>query len=186
MTLWTGTYFKRLQTWLFLPIRVVTSSSVCLPREATVSPTWGTQTALSPPLWIKVPSDFTKTGSTGRSPTCLFRGGDGLGVGSSGLGQRELTGGSEEGRRTGLPIPETRHSWKEEGESEKAATGNMKEKVSETLGGRRGREAGRESLQVQRQQWAELPRARPSRELEPWFSVRVNSKSWSPPPLDNV
>lgn len=44
--------------------------------------------------------------------------------------------------------------------SEKAAAGNRKEKVSqiETFGRRRGREAGRESLQVQRERehWAVL------------------------------
>ena len=86
----------------------------------------------TPPLWIKVPSGFTKTASTGKSPTCLFRVGDGLGVGSSGLGRRELTGESEEERSMGLPIPETRCSWEEEGESEKAAAGNRKEKASQT------------------------------------------------------
>ena len=40
-------------------------------------------------------------------------------MGSSGLGPRELTGGSEEERSIGLPIPETRCSWEKEGESEK-------------------------------------------------------------------
>lgn len=99
---------------------------------------------LTPPLGVKVPSDFSTTASTGRSPTCLFRGGDGPGVGSSGRGQRELTGGSEEERRTGLPIPEMRHSWEEEGKSKKAATGNMKEKVSQT-----------ESLEGGEERWAE-------------------------------
>lgn len=55
-------------------------------------------------------------------------------------------------RRTGLPIPETRHSWEEEGESPKAAAGNMKEKVSqtETLGGRRAGEVGREFARTER------------------------------------
>lgn len=48
---------------------------------------------------------------------------------SSGLRQRELTGGSEDERRTGIPTPETRRSWEEEGESKKAAAGSVKEKV---------------------------------------------------------
>jgi hypothetical protein len=40
----------------------------------------------------------------------------------------------------GLPIPETWCSWEKKGQSEKAAAGDRKEKVSqmETLGGRRG------------------------------------------------
>lgn len=136
-----------------------------------------------PPASIKVPSGFPKTPSIGRSPTCLFRGGDGLGVGSSGLRQRELTGGSEDEHRTGLPIPETWHSWEEEGESEKAATGNMKEKLSQTeiLGGRRRREAGRESLQVQGQSIAPSScKLGPTRKPEPWLSAHVDSKSRSP------
>lgn len=104
-------------------------------------------------------------------------------MGSSGLRQRELTGGSEDEHRTGLPIPETWHSWEEEGESEKAAAGNMKEKLSqtETLGGRRRREAGRESLQVQGESIAPSScKLGPTRRPEPWLSAHVDSKSRSP------
>lgn len=89
-------------------------------------------------------------------------------------------------RRTGLPIPETRHSWEEEGESDKAATGNTKEKESQTLGGGRGREAGRESLQCKDSPGLSSHERGPAGKLEPWFSVHVNSKSWSPLLLDNV
>lgn len=110
-------------------------------------------------------------------------------MGSSGLRQRELTGGSEDEHRTGLPIPETWHSWEEEGESEKAAAGNMKEKLSqtETLGGRRRREAGRESLQVQGESIAPSScKLGPTRKPEPWLSAHVDSKSWSPLFQDSV
>lgn len=61
-----------------------------------------------PPLGSKSPpSGFTKIVSTGKSPTCLFRGGGSLGVDSSSLGQREIPGGREAEHRTGLPRPET-------------------------------------------------------------------------------
>lgn len=102
--------FKMLHIWLFLPIGWA-SSSVCLPRESTVSPTWGTGRSTEPPtptpdqcpLWLQ-------NSIHGKSPTCLFRG-DRLGVGPSSLGQRQLTGGLEEEHRTGLLIPETQRSW---------------------------------------------------------------------------
>ena len=50
--------FKMVHPWLSLPIRVVTSSCICLPRESTLSPTLGAERAMDPtpldqsPLWL--------------------------------------------------------------------------------------------------------------------------------------
>lgn len=65
----------------------------------------------------------------------------------------------------------------------------MKKKVSqaEILGGRSGREAGRESSQVQREGTELSPcELGSARKPEPWRSVHVDSKSWSLLLWDNV
>lgn len=120
-------YFKRLHSRLFLSLGWglhVVSAFPENPQSALLGLCRGP--AEPTPL---NQSGFAETPSTGRSPTCLLRGGDRLAVGASGSRQQELTGGSEDERRTGLPIPETWRSWEEEGSPRKAATGNVKEKV---------------------------------------------------------
>lgn len=179
-------YFRMLRVGLFFPIRVGPQVVPAFPENLQSARLEVCRRPTEPTLCIRVPSGFTKTPSTGRSPTCLFRGGDGLVVGSSGSRQRELTGGSEDEHRTGLPIPETRRSWGAEGESKRVAAGHMKEKAeSDTWREERKRGREREFSGTERQHWAEL-RLGPARKPEPWLSAHVDSKSRSPLLWDNV
>lgn len=100
-------------------------------------------------------------------------------MGSSGLGQRELAGESEEEHRVVLPNPETQRSWEERGESPKAATGDRKEEVSQ-IGVQGERSKGEHGEAMYKYRWStrwSFCLLGPAWKLEPWLSVLVNSLS---------
>lgn len=114
---------------------------------------------MDPTLWFKVPSLWLyQIVSTGKSPTCLFRGGGSLGVDSSSLGQREVPGGREAEHKTGLPVPESRRqSWEEKGSPEKQPQETGKKRpVRKACGVGRGAARTRRRHRVEEQRWCWL------------------------------
>lgn len=134
-----------------------------------------------PPLGSKSPpSSFIKVASTGKSPTCLFRGGGSLGVESSSLGQRGVAGGRWAEHRTGLPMPETRwQSWEEKGSPQKQPkeTGKKRRVRKGTWswqGETRNRRLG--CVEEQRCGWLGSCKPGPAWKLDPWLYKHVDGQ----------